>query len=73
MKLFKKQPPTADVSILRVELMKAQMRINELQYLVDELKEDNDILKNRIIRFLDEVQVMSDDLWDALEFLRGQG
>lgn len=71
MKIFKKQPPTADVSFLRVELMKAQMRINELQYLVDELKEDNDILKNRIIRFLDEVQVMSDDLWDALEILRG--
>ena len=81
---FRKNPPPADVSMLRVELMKAQMIINELQYQVMELKEDNDILKGRILRFCDEVKLIpqedggycfvmhSCDVWDALEILRGQ-
>lgn len=72
MRWFKKNPPTADVSMLRVELMKAQMTINDLQCQIIELKEDNSILKGRIVRFLDGVQVSSDDMWDALEILRGQ-
>ena len=81
---FRKSPPLADVSMLRVELMKAQMIINELQYQVMELKEENDILKGRILRFCDEVKLVpqedggycfvmhSCDVWDALEILRGQ-
>ena len=70
----KNPPPPADVSMLRVELMKSQMIINELQYQVMELKEENDILKGRIQWYLDAVELNSsaDAMWTALEILRGQ-
>lgn len=81
---FRKSPSSAAVSVLRVELAKAQMRIDELKYRVMELKGENDILNGRILRFCDEVELVpqedggycfvmhSCDVWDALEILRGQ-
>lgn len=70
---WKKNSPTADVSILRVELAKAQMRIADLEYTLMSVKSDADIYRGRILRFLDEVDIGSsqDDLWDAIEILRG--
>lgn len=71
---FRVSDPTADVSMLRVELMKAQMRIDELQYALMEMKEENDVLKGRIQWYLDvaEINASADAMWNALEILRGQ-
>lgn len=73
MKLFKR-PPKADVSMLRVELAKAQMTIHELDFALMRLRKHNIDLNERITQFIDAVELDSneDDLWDLLEILRGQ-
>ena len=73
MKLFKK-PPKTDVSMLRVELAKAQMTIHELDFALMRLRKHNIDLNERITQFIDAVELDSneDDLWDLLEILRGQ-
>lgn len=69
-----RKTPAADVSMLRVELMKAEMKVIELRNLWLEAKEENDILKGRIQWYLDvaEINASADAMWDALEILRGQ-
>lgn len=74
MRWFKKNSPSAAVSILRVELTKAEMRIDYLEHMLSHFRIQNDGLKNDIQRFVDEVELgmSQDDLWDAIEILRGQ-
>ena len=83
MKLFRKNPSAA-VSILRVELAKAEMHIDYLEHMLSHFRTENDALKKSIDRFIDEVKLVpqedggycfvmhSCDVWDALEILRGQ-
>lgn len=74
MRWIKKNSPSANISILKVELLKAEIRINDLQHRIMELKKDNDILNKRIEQFCTQVElgINQDDLWDAIEILRGQ-
>ena len=74
MKLFRKNPPAAAVSVLRVELAKAEMHIDYLEHMLSHFRIQNDALKNDIQRFVDQVElgINEDDLWDAIEILRGQ-
>lgn len=69
---FTKTPPAA-VSILRVELAKAEMHIDYLEHMLSHFRIQNDALKNDIQRFVDQVElgINEDDLWDAIEILRG--
>lgn len=71
---FRKSPPSAAVSVLRVELSKAEMRIDYLEHMLSHFRMQNDGLKNDIKRFVDQVELgmSQDDLWDAIEILRGQ-
>ena len=74
MKLFRKNPPSAAVSVLRVELAKAEMHIDYLQHMLSHFRIQNDALKNDINTFVDQVELgmSEDDLWDYIEILRGQ-
>lgn len=74
MRWIKKNSPSANISILKVELLKAEIRINDLQHRIMELKKDNDILNKRIEQFCTQVElgINEDGLWDAIEILRGQ-
>lgn len=73
MKLFRRNPSAA-VSVLRVELAKAEMRIDYLEHMLSHFRIQNDALKNDIQTFVDQVElgINEDDLWDAIEILRGQ-
>lgn len=74
MRWLRKSSPSAAVSVLRVELNKAEMHIDYLEHMLSHFRIQNDGLKNDIQRFVDEVELgmSQDDLWDAIEILRGQ-
>ena len=69
-----RKSPSAAVSVLRVELAKAEMRIDYLEHMLSHFRIQNDALKNDIQTFVDQVELgmNEDDLWDAIEILRGQ-
>lgn len=74
MRWLRKTPPTADVSMLKIELTKAQMLIHELDFALMRSRKNTIDLNDRITQFVDTVElgINEDDLWDAIEILRGQ-